>query len=51
MVAYSLGCFLLPFLPNANFAVKIFSVANNREATYIMTNCEDCDVDDAKDDG
>ena len=33
---YSLCCFVLP-LPNLSLAVKIFSVANSREAMYIMT--------------
>ena len=33
---YSLCCFVLP-LPNLSLAVKIFSVANSREAIYIMT--------------
>jgi hypothetical protein len=35
---YSCGSAALPFfLPNRSFAVKIFSVANSREAMYIMT--------------
>ena len=33
---YSLVCFVLP-LPNLSFTVKIFSVANSREAMYIIT--------------
>jgi hypothetical protein len=35
---YSAGSFaFFPSLLNRSFAVKIFSVANNREAMYMMT--------------